>query len=691
MRSDSTHPTSNSDLAPVWIPSEEQIQRSHIAALMRELGLDTYPELHRWSVEQWPEYWPRMIQRVGIQFRQPYTDLVDFSQGITRPQWLINARLNIVDSCFQAPGDAIAIYYQPEGGALQTATYAELRRLTNRVANGLVAAGLQPGDAIAVILPMTVEAVAIYLGIIAAGCVVISIADSFSANEIAIRLKIAKTKAIFTQDLIQRAGQQFSLYTKVMNAQAPTAIVLPLTDSLSVDLRQGDRSWAKFLSSREEFEALPCDPGAHTNILFSSGTTGEPKAIPWTHITPIKCAVDAYLHHDIHPSDILTWPTSLGWMMGPWLIYASLINQAAIGLYYGAPTRRDFGQFIQNAKVTMLGLVPSLVSTWKTTACMEGLDWSAIKAFSSTGECSNAQDMRYLMALAGNKPVIEYCGGTEIGGAYLTGTLIQPCIPATFSTPALGVDLVILDPDNQPAAKGEAFIIGPSIGLSTELLNRDHEQVYFAGTPSLAGRQKAEGRGQKVEDWLLVIGHSSLVNEGQSEAADNSKLKTQNSKLSNSQLLTLNSQLSTPFPLRRHGDQVERLPNGYYRAHGRVDDTMNLGGIKVSSMDIERVVSQVEGIAEAVAIATTPPTGGPSQLVIYAVVTNSSPDTSSADKATLLKTLQAAIKQQLNPLFKIHDLVLIDALPRTASNKVMRRVLRDRYHQHTHPLSGVNL
>ncbi|MGQ9872605.1 AMP-binding protein [Leptodesmis sp.] len=240
--------------------------------------------------------------------------------------------------------------------------------------DGLVTAGFQPGDAIAVILPMTVEAVAIYLGIIAAGCVVISIADSFSANEIAIRLKITKTKAIFTQDLIQRVGQQFSLYTKVMNAQAPTAIVLPLTDSLSVNLRQGDLSWTKFLSSREEFDALPCDPGTPTNILFSSGTTGEPKAILWTHTTPIKCAVDAYLHHDIHSSDILTWPTSLGWMMGPWLIYTSLINQAAIGLYYGAPTRRDFGQFIQNAKVTMLGLVPSLVSTWKTTACMEGLD-----------------------------------------------------------------------------------------------------------------------------------------------------------------------------------------------------------------------------------------------------------------------------------------------------------------------------
>jgi acetyl-CoA synthetase len=619
------NPLPNPDLVPLWIPSEEQIQRTHIATLMRELGLDTYPQLHRWSVERWPEYWQRMIQQVGIQFRQPYNDLVDFSQGMTRPQWLVNARLNIVESCFQAAGEAIALYYQPEGGAVQAITYDGLRRLTHRVANGLVAAGFQPGDTIALILPMTVEAVAIYLGIIAAGCVVVSIADSFSAHEIATRLKIARTKAVFTQDFVQRAGQQFSLYAKVMDAQAPTAIVLPLTDTLSVDLRQGDRAWAEFLSSREEFEAISCDPSAHTNILFSSGTTGEPKAIPWSHTTPIKCAVDAYLHHDIHPSDILTWPTSLGWMMGSWLIYASLINQAAIGLYGGAPTRRDFGQFVQDARVTMLGVVPSLVNTWKTKACMEGLDWSAIKAFSSTGECSNAQDMRYLMALAGNKPVIEYCGGTEIGGAYLSGTLVQPCIPATFSTPALGLDLVILDTDNQPASKGEAFITHPSLGLSTELLNRDHDHVYFANT------------------------------------------------------------LQNSPPLRHHGDQVERLANGYYRAQGRVDDTMNLGGIKVSSMEIERVVSQVDGIAEAVAIAVSPPAGGPSQLVIYAVVTDSSPD-----KLALLKTLQTAIKQQLNPLFKIHDLVPIEALPRTASNKVMRRVLRDRYCQElTHSSSGV--
>jgi acetyl-CoA synthetase len=216
--------------------------------------------------------------------------------------------------------------------------------------------------------------------------------------------------------------------------------------------------------------------------------------------------------------------------------------------------------------------------------------------------------MLYLMSLAGYKPVIEYCGGTEIGGAYITGTLVQPAAPATFSTPALGLDLVILDEDGQATDKGEAFIIPPSIGLSSELLNKNHHQVYFANTPLF---------------------------------------KT---------------------PLRRHGDKIERLPNGYYRALGRVDDTMNLGGIKVSATEIEQVLNRVAGIVETVAIAISPIAGGPSQLIIYAVVV---PEVEKSQEK-LKMVLQDAIRQHLNPLFKIYDLVIIDKLPRTASNKVMR-------------------
>jgi acetyl-CoA synthetase len=598
---------------PAWFPSQEQIAATNIAALMNELNIASYSELHNWSSKNRAEFWEVMIRRLKICLKEKYTQIVDLSQGVESPQWLVGARLNIVESCFQAPKDDTAIIFQNQEGSLSTLTYGELEALTNRVANSLKDKGFVPGEAIAIAMPMTAESVAIYLGIIKAGCVVVSIADSLAAEAIATRLYLSQAKAIFTQDYILRAGKQLPLYAKVIEADAPQAIVIANYSSLSVKLRQQDLLWTNFLSNQSQFDAFPAHPHAHTNILFSSGTTGEPKAIPWNQTTPIKCAVDGHLHHDIQPRDVVAWPTNLGWMMGPWLIYASLINRAAIALYYDTPTARGFGRFVQDARVNILGVVPSLVNSWKVTGCMQGLDWSAIKAFSSTGECSTPKDMLFLMSLAGYKPIIEYCGGTEIGGGYLTGTLVQPCVPSTFTTPTLGLDLAIVDHNGDPADKGEVFIIPPSMGLSTELLNRDHHQVYFADTPSI--------------------------------------------------------------PLRRHGDRIERLPNSYYRAHGRVDDTMNLAGIKVSSVEIEQVLNTVEGICETAAIAVCPPQGGPSQLVIYAVVA----PYLQTDKETLLVSLQQAIKQHLNPLFKIHDLKIVETLPRTASNKLMRRVLRDRY------------
>jgi acetyl-CoA synthetase len=220
------------------------------------------------------------------------------------------------------------------------------------------------------------------------------------------------------------------------------------------------------------------------------------------------------------------------------------------------------------------------------------------------------------MAKAGDHPVIEYCGGTEIGGGYITGVVTRPCVPGAFNAKALGLDFVIVNEAGNDADEGEVFLLPPSIGLSTTLLNRDHHQAYYADCPSRPGG---------------VL-------------------------------------------LRRHGDQMKALPGGYWSAHGRADDTMNLGGIKVSSAEIERTLQAVSGVTETAAIAVAPG-GGPDRLVIYAV----GADGPAWEKKELLSAMQDVLKRDLNPLFKIHDVILVDALPRTASNKVMRRVLRDRY------------
>ena len=246
---------------------------------------------------------------------------------------------------------------------------------------------------------------------------------------------------------------------------------------------------------------------------------------------------------------------------------------------------------------------------------MEKYNWDAIKCFSSTGEVSNADEMNYLMQLANNKPVIEYCGGTEIGGGYVASTVVQPNIAGVFSTQALGGEFVLLNDKHNKCSKGELFLIPPIMGLSNALLTRNNYNVYYRDVLPFEGKV-----------------------------------------------------------LRRHGDELEELSNGYYVARGRVDDAMNLGGIKVSSVQIEGVINTLDFIKESAAIAVSPENGGPSLLVIFYV----------ENPSRLLENQRVeqainCVKEKLNPLFRVHDLVKLEALPRTASNKVLRRSLRDLY------------
>ena len=220
--------------------------------------------------------------------------------------------------------------------------------------------------------------------------------------------------------------------------------------------------------------------------------------------------------------------------------------------------------------------------------------------------------MFHLMAAAGYRPVIEYCGGTEIGGGYICGSVVHACAPGTFCTPALGSAFLLLDDEGKESSEGEVFLLPPALGLSSRLLNADHHGVYYADTPA---------------------GPDGSV-------------------------------------LRRHGDRMQRVHANGWQARGRVDDAMNLGGVKVSAQRLEEVCCLVEGVREAAAIAVAPVEGGPERLVVYVV-----PDRVEAEPTLL--SLQAAIREHVNPLFRVADVVAVDSLPRTASNKIMRRRLRE--------------
>ncbi|GAB1430850.1 AMP-binding protein [Ignavibacteria bacterium] len=615
-----------------WAKSIKNNQKTGYRRLQTDIKFTDYRAFQQFSVKERDKFWKIAIKTLNIEFRKSPEEIAKQLDS-TEPIWLPGASMNIAESCFNTSSRRKAVILQRRNDTVETWSYARLLREVQAVAVGLQDIGLQKGDAVAMYMPMTPECVACYLGIVYAGCIAVSIADSLAPPEIERRIEISKAKLVITQDGVWRGDKFIKLYDNVCAADAPKAVVFACDEKLHCNLREGDLTWQKF-RCYTEVDAMPCEPMDTINILFSSGTTGEPKALPWNHTTPIKCALDAMIHQDIHRSDIVAWPTNIGWMMGPWLIFATLINGATIALAEVAPNTQEFCKFVDECKVTVLGVVPSMVKKWRETEAVKKYDWSHIRVLTSTGEASNYDDYFWLTVQAHYAPIIEYCGGTEIGGAYITSTLDVPSIPSHFNTPAAGIDFVTIDDDGNPAQSGEVLLIPHSIGLSVKMLNRDHAAAYFGEMPALSPNIKTASG--------CVLSDTAIITDGK-------------------------------FLLRRHGDAIEQCGNGYFRAHGRVDDTMNLGGIKISSIEIENALNGAECVIETAAIAVAPENGGPELLVVYAVANG------DIDLLEMRQKMQKAISAKLNPLFRIYDVRVVDLLPRTASNKIMRRKLRDEY------------
>ncbi|KAA0040067.1 putative acyl-activating enzyme 18, peroxisomal [Cucumis melo var. makuwa] len=629
---------------PYWFPSLNQSKLTNLGKIMELHGpkllgasykdpISSFSLFQKFSIQNPEIYWSIVLQELSVTFQKAPRCILDRTEK-PNGRWLPDSMLNIAECCLRSSSrllrddNSLAIVWRDEGCDNSNVNHMTLKQLRDKVtlvANALDAT-FSKGDAVAIDMPLTVDAVVIYLAIVLAGLVVVSIADSFAANEVAVRLLISKAKGIFTQDFILRGGKKYPLYSRVIEGGSCKAIVIPVTGNrLEVDLREQDLSWEEFLSTAKEFPRSNCySPMYHsidavTNILFSSGTTGEPKAIPWTQLSPIRCAADSWAHMDVQAGDVFCWPTNLGWAMGPVSVYSSLLVGATLALYHGSPLGHGFGKFVQDAGVTILGTVPSLVKTWKDTRCMEGLNWTKIRYFASTGETSNVDDDLWLSSRSYYKPLFECCGGTELGSSFIVGSPLQPQAFGAFSTASMTTGFVILDehgipfPEDQPCI-GEIGLFPIYLGASNELLNADHDEVYFKGMPIYNGMQ-----------------------------------------------------------LRRHGDIIKRTVGGYLVVQGRADDTMNLGGIKTSSVELERICDLVdESILETAAVAVSPIQGGPEQLVILVVLSEGYRKSPQELKVKFSK----AIQSNLNPLFKVGFVKIVPSFPRTASNKLLRRVLR---------------
>ncbi|MDA0911109.1 MAG: AMP-binding protein, partial [Proteobacteria bacterium] len=301
-----------SEFKPIWLPDTETIKNSYLGKWLDKLNFSDVSQFYQYSIDSPQTFWGQAIADLGLSFSKKPLASFDMSLFPYTPTWLPGSAFNIAHCCIDVEDDLAMkpaiIYKGVRYGKCthQTINYAELKDLVLTIAQGLKHHyQLSPKDTVAIIMPMNIEAVATYLAIIYLGASVVSIADSFSESEINKRLKISNCELVVTQDVITRGNKTLELYQKIMSCQVSSIICLN-TKNQGVNLRANDMSFDDLLTPHN-ISIMP-DPYLHNaqgviNILFSSGTTGTPKAIIWEQSTALKAATDAKLYMDTNKED----------------------------------------------------------------------------------------------------------------------------------------------------------------------------------------------------------------------------------------------------------------------------------------------------------------------------------------------------------------------------------------------------
>jgi acetyl-CoA synthetase len=615
----------------VWSPSEEYVERANVTRFMRAHGIGSYEELVKLSQDDVEWFWDAVVKDLGLEFYEPYAQVLDTSNGIPWSTWFTGGAVNLAHNCVDRWADrtpeAVAIVWEGEDGAIRRVTYAELREMADRAAHGLLELGVGSGDTVGIFMPMAPETVAATLACAKVGAPYLPIFSGFGADAVAKRLQDAGAKVLFTADGFFRRGAVVDMKAVADEAcgTSPTVLHQVVWSRLPAP-RQGpwhpdrDVHWDTLLSRQPvRFETERLDPEHPLMIAYTSGTTGRPKGAVHVHGGfLVKIAAEVAYQTDLHADETLFWVSDLGWIMGAWEIVGAGALGATVFLYEGAPNHPGpdrIWDMVERHRVTTLGISPTLIRALIPAGedQVRKHDLSSLRILGSTGEPWNPEPYMWFFREVGGErcPIINISGGTEVGACFLSPLPITSLKPATLRGPALGMAVDVWGPDGTPVPPGE-------VG----------ELVCTKPWPAMT--RGVWGDPQRYLDTYWSRWPDVWV----------------------------------------HGDWASIDADGFWFLHGRSDDTMNVAGKRLGPAEVESALIVHPSVAESAAIGVPHDVKGESVWCFVVV----KPGYEPSDE--LAAELRATVSDQLGKSFRPDRVVFVDELPRTRSAKILRRAIR---------------
>jgi acetyl-CoA synthetase len=595
------------------------------------------PGIYDRAQEDRLEFWAEKARE--LHWHKPFTETLDFTNA-PFAKWFADGELNVSYNCLDRHveagwGKRVALFFEGEPGDTQVYTYLDLLKAVKKAANVLIRMGVEPGDRVAIYMPMIPEAIIAMQAVVRIGAVHSVVFGGFSAESLASRIQDAGAKVVITADGGYRKGKASALKPAV--DQALQDGNCPSVEQVLVVKRTGqDIDWdsARDVWWEEQMQSVDNEHVAKgfnaehpLFILYTSGTTGTPKGI--LHTTGGYLTQSSFTHKnvfDLHEGQDVYWCTAdVGWITGhTYVVYGPLANGATQVIYEGTPDTPDWGRWwdiVQKYHVSIFYTAPTAIRSFMKLgdSVVSHYDLSSIRVLGSVGEPINpAAWLWYRKAIGSDKaPIVDTWWQTETGAIMVSALPgITKTKPGSAQVPLPGIEIAVINEDGKK--------LGPGHG------------GYLAIT----------------EPWPAML---------RGIWGDPERFK---------------ETYWSRFPgVYFAGDGAKLDADGDLWLLGRVDDVMNISGHRLSTTEIESALVAHPYVAEAAVVGASDETTG--QAIVAFVILMREEIDKLGSEADTSKILRDHVASQIGPIARPRSIFVVSELPKTRSGKIMRRLLRD--------------